>query len=305
MAPPGTDKILTWCGVVDEGGKILPPGRKAFVAQVVALLTAGNADGKGLLLSKALGVPMPPAPGPPFPAPSLTNPANIEPLFWFGPDPTAALSLPFLLDEKGIWSQIFVDGLYATVASALNLNGSYVPPVFDPTIYGIDFDFDIKVDIPTLAVKIPQILTPQIPKLILKLGVPSLPIPPIPAIPPTIPLPAIPPMPIPPPFQFGIPLAFPDFFLKLLLGIPKLVIPAVPVSLPDLFLGPFNVLLDIFLNLLLDLKLIIVSPKLLMATMLVILQNIAVMIVCDIIGLILGTGVIVKAAAALGGLAAG
>jgi hypothetical protein len=301
--PPGTGKILTVAGVVDSGGKLLDTGRKAFVADVVALLTKGNENGKGLLLAQALSVPVPPVGGPVLPAPSLLNPLAMEPILWFGPDPTAALSLPYLLDKEGIWSKIFVDGLYAGIASALNLNGSYVPPLFDPSIYFPDITFDLKVDIPTLAVKIPQILTPKIPKLILKLGVPSLPIPDLPAIPPSIPLPKIPDMPIPPPIDFGIPLAFPDFFVKLIAGIPSLVIPAVPVSLPGLFLAPFKALLDIFIKLLVDLKLILVSPKLLMATILVILQNVAVMIVCDIIGLILGAGAISTSAAIFGGLA--
>jgi len=307
MAPPGTDKILTHCGVVDANGKIMPAGRKAFVAQVIALLIGGNEDGKGLLLSKALSVPVPPIGGPQFPAISIVHPPVVmEPLFWFGPEPTALLSLPYLSDENGMWSKIFVDGLYATIASALNLNGSYVLPIFDPSIY-VDFDFDINVDIPTLAAKIPTIITPDfIIKLNAKLGG-SIPIPDLPAIPPTISMPEIPPMPKPPAlgFDFGMKLAFPSFFIDFIASIPGLVIPKVPVSLPDIFLGPFNAMLDIFLNLLLKLGVALISPKLLTATMLVIIHNVAVMIACDMIGLILGCGAIVTSVSKFGGLSIG
>jgi hypothetical protein len=307
MAAPGIDPILTHCGVVDTSGKLIPSGRAAFVADVIALLTAGNADGKGLLLAKALGVPVPPVGGPPFPAPQLVPPGiPIEPIFYFGPDPTAILSTPYLMDPKGLWSQIFVDGLYAAIATALNLPGSYVPPLFDPSIYGIDFSFKLPGDLPTLAAKLPTVLAPQIPKLILKLGVPSLPIPAPPAIPPIFSIPNFPPpLPIPPPINFGIGLAFPDLFIKFLAGIPSLIIPAVPTSLPDLFLKPFSVLLELFFKIAAELNLFLTSPKLLVATMLVIIQNVVTMIVCDIIGMILGSGDIVKAFAVFGGLSAG
>ena len=303
----GTTPILTHAGVLDDTGKLSDSAHAAFVANVVTLLTKGNVGGKGLFLSSALDVAFPPSGGPSLPAPSLANPTLIEPILWFGPDPTAALSIPYLSDRDGVWSKMFVDGFYAAVLKALNLNGSYVPPIFDPTIYGLDMDFDLKVDLPTLAIKIPEIITPKLPDLLLKLGIPKLDIPPIPAIPPTILLPSIPPIPSIPGLdpKFNITLVLPEFFKLIALGIPPLIIPKFPpaLSLPDLFL--IIPLIELFLKVMIDLNIVLVSPKLLVATMLVMLQNISIALACDAVGLILGSGSIVKAVATFGGLASG
>ena len=305
---PGTDLILTHCGVVDPSGKILPSGRAAFIANVTALLMRGNADGKGLLLSSLLGLPMPPDGGPEYPAPNLsTLSLEKEKIFYFTPDPiSAALSLPYLADPESLWSKVFVDGIYATIASGLNLPGSYTPALFDPTIWLPDLSINFK-DFPfikLLTIDLPSKLLPQI---LLKLKVPALPIPPIPTIP-TFKLPPFPPIPelpttgIPPQFNFNVQYAFPDLFLNLTAAIPGLIVPSLPTSLPKLFLDPFSALLNIFLDLLIKFNVIVTSPKLLIATMLTILHNIAVMIACDIIGSLLGTGAIVKSAALFGGL---
>lgn len=303
--PAGTTPILTHAGVLDASGKLTDSAHGAFVAQVLALLTMGNVGGKGLFLAKAIDTAFPPTGGPTMPAPSLNNPTLKEQILWFGPDPTVALSAPYLMDRNGIWSKLFVDGFYAGVLKALNLNGSYVPPVFDPTIYGIDFDFDLKVDLPSLAIKIPEIITPKLPDLLLKLGIPKLEIPELPAIPPLIPLP---PIPTPPPIpgldpRFNVSLVLPEFFLQIALGIPPLIIPSIPLSIPDLF--PLIPLIDLFLDILIKLNIALVSPKLLVATMLVMLQNISIAIACDVVGLLLGSGSIVKAVATFGGLASG
>jgi hypothetical protein len=299
----GTSPILTHVGALDSSGALTDSAHAAFVAQTIALLTSGNADGKGLFLAKALGTSIPPFGGPTMNAPSLTDLSHKEHVLWFDPDPTASLSIPYLRNRDGIWSKLFVDGFYAGILKALNLNGSYVPPVFDPTIYGLDFAFDPRVDLPKLAVKIPEIITPELPNLLKKLGVPSLEIPPVPAIPPTISLPAIP---EPPPIpgldpRFNVTLVIPEFFKRIAIGIPGLIIPKIPTVLLELI--PVIPLIELFLQVLIDLNLALVSPRLLVATMLVMLQNVAVAIACDVLGLIVGTGSIVKSVAVLGGLA--
>ena len=305
--PAGTSPILTHAGVLDASGKLTDSAHAAFVAQVIALLTTGNVGGKGLLLSRAIDVALPPVGGPKLPAPTLINPTLEEQILWFGPDPTVVLSTPYLMDRNGIWSKLFVDGFYAGILKALNLNGTYAPPVFDPTIYGIDFDFDLKVDLPTLAIKIPEIITPKLPDLLLKLGIPKLEIPPFPAIPP-LPIIPLPPIPTPPPIpgldpRFNVTLVLPEFFMQIAIGIPPLIIPSIPLSIPDLF--PIIPLIDLFLEVMIKLNIALVSPKLLVATMLVMLQNISIAIACDIVGLFLGSGSIVKAVATFGGLASG
>lgn len=308
----GTAPILGPKGanIVDDAGKITAAARESLVINIVKLLQQGNKDGKGLLLSSALNVAMPPAPGPKLPTPSLTNPKAQESIFWFEPDPYASLVIPYLLDPNSAWSKIYVDGLYASIAKGLNLNGSYVPPIFDPTIFGIELDvkLDLQLDLPKLPLTLPTLIAPKIPDLLLKLKLPSLPIPAIPKIPSfTIPdLPAVPNLPsIPLP---GIPiptLAFPDLFINFFLELPTVVFPPkLPLSFPDLFLSPFNFLLDLFFSIAFRLNAILVSPKLLMATMLAILHNVAIMIGCDIVGSIFGTGEFVKTIARFGGLLA-
>lgn len=317
MAAPGTAPILGPLGanIVDNDGKITDPARAGLISNVIKILQGGNKDGKGLLLSNLLNMPMPPVSGPILPAPTLVNPKMEEPLFWFEPDPYAELSLQYLTDKNSVWNKTFVDGLYASIAKGLNLNGSYIlapVPIFDPSIYGFTFDFDLKVDLPTLAVKLPAFLLPEVPKLPGKLGIPKLEIPELPKIPPAFEIPEMPPMPQLPTIALpGIPvpsLAFPNLFLDFFFELPKIVvqlaIPSIPTSLPDLFLKPFNLIFDLFFKLLFKLNLVLTVPKLLVATILSIMHNVAVMLACDIIGLFLGTGSIVKGVAAFGNLLA-
>ena len=304
MAIAGTGKILTHVGLLDDNDVITTNGRKTFIDRVLLLLATGNVDGKSLPLTKVLPITMPQVPGPTVPAPRLLDPFKQEPLFWFEPEDPASilLSTPYLNDPESLWNKVFIDGLYAAMAKMLNLNGSYVPPLFDPTIYLPNESFDIPIDFPNLGIKIPQILLPDVLiKIAHDLGIPDIPIPEIPKLPPAFEIPTIPLPPIPP--MINAQFAFPDFFIDFGLKIPGLIVPELPTDgLPELFLKFFNILLDIFLNLMIKFNLIIVSPKLLVATMLLMLHNAAVMIVCDILGLFIGAGGIVKGIAQLGGL---
>lgn len=296
--------------MLDSDGKLTKAARDAFTAQVLLLLVGGNKGGKGPKLSSVVGA-FPPIAGPKLLDPDrlLLKPTDpLGDLLWFDPSPLALIMTPNLIDPDKDYQKIIVTNLYEPLVKMLNMNGNIVaPPLFDPTCF-----FDINVDIPQFLIAL-NIALPDpklhaafalkygidvgaLPKLVLDL--PKLPA--APPIPPTIPIPPL------PDFDFII---FPDLFLGIL-GIPlEILKPSFVISLigmppspPDLFLKIGTLVLDLFLKLLERLGMLLILPKLLVATIIVMLQNMVSMLVCDMIGVILGTGQLVKVAGTLLGL---
>lgn len=291
-------------GLLDSSNDLTSQARDSFTEQVVLLLLGGNLKGKGPKVSSVLGVPFLPFPGPKLfdPDRALINPKDpLGDLLWFDPSPTAAATLPFLRDKEKDYQKIIVDNLYRPLVRALNLNGNVVaPPLLDPTAFFPDLDPSI--DIPQfladfslappvfaakygLDVNIVASFFGQLPTL----GA-------APPIPPSIPLPPV------PDFDFII---FPDLFkavltLPLQILKPDFVVKLVTIPAPDfgsIFLQIIQVILDILLKALEAIGLLIILPKLLVATVTVLLQNLVSILVCDVIGLVLGTGLIVRQAA--------
>lgn len=299
-------------GLIGGDGKLTQVARDAFTSQVLLLLAGGNEDGKGPKISSILGVPFCPIPGPKLfdPDKALLTPKDpMGDLLWFAPSPLTVAMTPFIVDPEKDYQKIIVTNLYEPLVKMLNLPGNIVaPPLYDPTCF-----FDIDVDIPEFLIKLTAALA--VPTLHasfaaefdldvgdvgkLALDLPKLPAPP--PIPPNIPIPAL------PDFDFII---FPDLFLALLtlpLEIlkPDLVISLITIPVPDfgsLFLKIVDIVLKIILKALEVIGLLLILPKLLMATFTIILQNLVSMLVCDIIGLVLGTGQVVKLAGTFLGL---
>lgn len=301
-------KILTGVGLID-GGKLTEAARTTYVNEVIGLLTTGNADGKGGMPTTKIFSSL--LPLPPIAGPTIFNVTTLqpEPLFWFGPDPLAAMMATLLTDKQKtpIWNAIFPDLLYAKTAAALDANGSTpLFPLFDVSIAFPDLE-GFPIAIPDLAVQA-NIMPP--PKLLIKLAdlglslsPPSLPIPPIP--------PPFPPfMPIMPELSLpGLPsLALQDLMIGLIKMpfdlLVKLAIPDVGLILDLLSLkldGIFNLAFDIVLKLLEPLVQIV--PKILIASILIYLKNVVAMVATDIIGLIIGAnGVATKLVAGATGL---
>jgi len=292
--------ILTGIGMLDSG-KLTPAGRAGYVADVLALLTGGNENGKGNPLCSAgfqaftALVPLPPIPGPPI---INVTTLQAEPLFWFKPDPVAALMADLLVDKvkTPIWNTLFPDGILATTATALDLNGNTpLFPIFDFTCA-----FDLKVppfplSLPDLALKLPKYSTPiGLPKLLIDLA--SLGI--------QLKLPSLPPFPSLSLPDFGFP---PDLALKAAITIPQLVIGLIelPIKLiiklllpPDIGLvlklisfdigAVFNLALDLLIQLLVDLGLLLILPKLLIASLLIYLKDVVAMVCTDLVGMLVG-----------------
>jgi len=297
-------------GMMGDDGKLTVAARDAFTAQVLLLLAGGNKDGKGPKISSLLPISFPPVPGPKLVDPDrlLLKPTDpMGDLFWFDPSPLALLMSPVIVDPEKAYQKIIVTNLYEPIVKMLNVNGNLnAPPLFDPTCF-----FDVEVDIPQFLIELnAALLDPKlqtafdvkykvgVPKLVdLALQLPKLfGAPPVP----TLPIPPI------PDFDFII---FPDLFLGLL-SIPiEILKPDVmidlikmPPSPPALFLKIGEIALGLLLKLLEKLGMLVILPKLLVATMIVILQNMVSMMVCDMIGMILGTGQLVKLAGTVLGL---
>jgi hypothetical protein len=313
----GYDPILgaDVVGMLDSSGDLSQAARDTFVAQVVALLVGGNRNGKGPKISSIIGIPFPPIAGPLLIDPDkllLTPDDPLGPLFWFEPSPLVLPSIPFLSDPDKDYQKIIVNNLYKPLVKMLNVKGNMATfPIFDPTV------------------AFPNVKAPDIPAFILGLPIAlptvSLPVPGnAPAVafcakfgitladllgfvvPPPIPLPSLPKLPslpIPPDFDFII---FPDLFLGLLtipLAIltPDIILPKIAAAFPPDPIALFKVILDLVLGLVLDLLqkigLLVILPKLLAATIIIIIQNLVSMMVVDMIGMILGAGGLCKLAA--------
>jgi hypothetical protein len=283
--------ILTGVGLL-EGGKLTKKAKASYVAEVLGLLATGNDKGHGgtpqTRIFNSL-VPLPPIPGPVIP--NVTT-LESEPLFWFKPDPVAALLATQLIDpaKTPIWNAIFPDLIYEKTAVALDLPGQTpLFPIFDVSApFGIDVPLPFVL--PDLAAKLN--LTP--PQLVLKLAdlkialsIPQIPLPPIP---PKLPDAALK-LPIPPlvllDFCIGlIKLPF-TLLLKLLLP-PDLSIVLKLIALD--FGAVLKLALDIVIQLLVDLGLLLIVPKVLVASILIYVKDIVAMVCVDIVGSLVGAG---------------
>lgn len=303
--PSPTKKVLTHVKLLDANGKISDSGKNRFISEVIALVAAGNMDGKGVgIVDPAWGVlavPMPPVPA----GIKLPNPTTLkfEDLLWFDPDPLLAGIYAATLPDKAktpIWHTIFIDTLYEGVANALNLNGSTPAlPIADWSFVAPGFDPNLSLACLALKLNLPSY------KFILKLPSIGIPIPPIPPLPIPLPikLPTIPFPLIPPEIKFTLPKIFFDFIF----GIPKIAfdlflkLPPFPIppKLPDIILKLVIPIFELFLKLPIFEALV---PKLFIASILILIKNIVGMLLCDIIGMLLGTGTICSAAAVAVGL---
>lgn len=326
--PVGTDKILgpAGAGMMGDDGKLLKGARDKFVTEVLALQAAGNADGMGISkINPLLPIPIPPIPGPLMP--SLTG---LSPLFWFNPEPYALLAAPEVLKPTGQYQKLIVDGFYEPLVKALNLPGkTALGPVFDPTIF-LDLS-DSKwqgltlPDLPGILIQLvvlgglAQILPlPGLPakiilgadfgifdpKLIIDL-IPLILAPPIPLPPiPTIPLPPIPELPNPGVPQFFLPDLALGFFKMPALIFPELIgelasISIDPISLIGKIIG---IMMNLILKILAPSGMLIAPLSLLVSTLCIIIKNLAGMILCDLIGSLFGTGLMVKIVGGIVGL---
>lgn len=297
--------------MIGDDGKLTDDARDSFTAQVLLLLAGGNKDGKGPKISSLLGLSFPPIPGPKLVDPDrlLLNPLDpLGDLFWFDPSPLALMMTPVIIDPEKSYQTIIVTNLYEPIVKMLNMDGNLnAPPLFDPTCF-----FDVEVDIPQFLIELnAALLDPKLQTAFdvkYKVGVPKL-VDLATKLPKLFGAPPIPPaIPAPPPADFDF-LIFPDLFTGIL-SIPLEVLSpslavkliSMPPSPPDLFLKIGSIVLDLFLKLLENLGLLVILPKLLVATIIVILQNMVSMLVCDMIGVILGTGQLVKAAGTVLGL---
>lgn len=328
MAGIGVAKILGPMGanMISDGGKLTKAAREKFTIDVLSLLAGGNEEGVGLQKTSPLFVlPCPPIPGPDLVL-SLVNPEP-EPLFWFKPEPLAFLSTPIIIDPEKAYQKLIVDTLYEPLVKMMNLDGKpgTLGPIIDPTI-AIDLSKFPNISIPdlpgimaeifvlTAAANIPStaiaaklklfdtfgIGDPIVLQLIpLLTKVPDL-------SPPSFSIPSIPLPPVP---NLGIPsFVLPDLILGLLTIPLKLIgqlmglITSPGFDPLELIIKIIKLIIDLILALLQALGLLAGLPKLLSATISVIIKNMAGMLLCDVVGSLLGTGAIVKIVASLVGL---
>jgi hypothetical protein len=324
----GVAKILgpQGVGMLTDGGKLTKAARDKFTVDVLSLLAGGNEDGTGLQKTSPLFVlPCPPIPGPDLIL-SIVNPEP-EKLFWFKPEPLALLATPIIIDPEKAYQKLIVDTLYEPLVKMMNLDGKpgTLGPVIDPTI-AIDLSKFPNAKIPDLpkimADIFVQVTLANVPntaiaaklKLFKDFGigdpivleliplltkVPDL-------TPPSFNIPSIPLPPVP---NLGIPsFVLPDLMLGLF-SIPLKLIGKLIGMITSPGFDPLEILLkiikliiEIILALLQALGLLVGLPKLLSATIAVIIKNMAGMLLCDVIGSLLGTGLIVKIVGTLVGL---
>jgi hypothetical protein len=278
--------ILTGIGVLNAG-KISDSAKAAFVSDVILLLTNGNANGATLSPIGSI-FPLPPVPGPEVP---VLVPPGLEPIFWFGPDPTAPLQEPALLSEADtpFWHQIFIDGLFQGTATALDLAGNTpLFPMFDISapfqLPPLPLPFTLPDLAAALKLPVPKLLL-KLPTLGIQLSLPSISIPsiPIPA------LPKLPPLPMLPQFLLGL------FQLPFQLLLKLLVPPDISLifDLPNLpaavFKVAFGLILDLFISLGIPSPFPLL-PKAFIASIIVYLKNVIAMVCCVIVGNIVGMG---------------
>jgi len=294
--------ILTGVGLLKDG-KLTKTAKDKYIEEVVALLLSGNANGQGGSPSTKIFnslFPLPPIPGPTiFNITTLTT----EPVFWFETDPIAAIIASQLVDPSKcpMWHAIFPDLLYEKTAIAMDANGTTpLFPIFD---VGLDLDVDLPIPftLPDLAAQLkitPPDLAIKLADLGIKLSLPSIPLPPIP---PPIPFPsfdvALPPLVLPDLLLGLIKLPF-DLLLKFTVPPDIKLVLDLP-NLPKLVLG---LAFDIVINLLIDLGILLVVPKIFVASILIYIKDVVAMVCTDIVGMLVGAGTIAKSVATLTGL---
>jgi hypothetical protein len=302
--------ILTGVGFLQDG-KLTEKARDQYVAEVLALLATGNANGKGgspqtKIFSSLVALP-------PTPGPVIINPTTLKQtsLFWFDPDPGAVVMATLLTDKSKtpIWNAIFPDLLLASTAEALDANGSTpLFPLFDvsvpfPKLKGFP------IALPDLALQANILPPPQLLIKLASLGIQlQIPTPPIPPIPPALPNflpPPIPGIQMPPLPALALP--------NLLLGLIKLPFdlilqlvapPSVSLVL-DLIQFKFDAVLNLAMNIIIDLlaPLSQIVPTLLVASILIYVKDIVAMVCTVLVGLLTGAGgVLTKSVAGATGL---
>lgn len=292
--------ILTGIGLIQDG-KLTKAAKDRFLLETLGLLISGNDQGAGGTPSTKIFSSL--FPLPPVAGPLITNVTTLstENAFWFKPDPFAALLSTQLNDPKNnpIWHTIFEDILLEQTALALDINGStpLAPAIFDASFLAPDISFPPNP--PDLALAL-NIQLPQLAAKLIDLGI-SLQMPTIPS-PPDIKFPDIN-LPVPPLVLFDLCIGMIKMPFDLLL---KLVLPPaidIVLDLPGLPKKVFDLAFDIILQLLIDLGLLIIVPKLFIASLLIWLKDIVAMICVDIVGLIVGaSGGMTKSVATLTGL---
>lgn len=296
--------ILTGVGLL-EGGKLTKAAKDRYVVEVCALLATGNADGKGGSPSTKIFNSI--APLPPLAGPIITNVTTLksEPAFWFLPDPFAALLTTQLTDPTNnpTWHAIFPDLIYEKTAVAMDIAGSTpLFPIFDVTCAFPDIT-GFPILLPDLAIKA-GIMPP--PKLLLKLAdlgiqlqLPSLPVPPLP---PQLPKEALK-LPIPPLVLLDLVIGLIKLPFDL---VAKLVAPpdiGLVLNIPELPVNVLKLAFDIVIDLLVKLGLLIIVPKLFIASLLIYIKNCVAMVCTDIVGMLVGAGgALTKQVAGLTGL---
>ncbi len=312
-----TDKCLGPVGVGVLGGddKLTQDARDSFTAQVILLLTSGNSDGKGAKISSILGIPFPPPSGVKLFDPDrlLTNPGDpLGDLFWFDPSPFAPLTYDTLRDPEGGYQKIIVTSLYEPLMKVMNLNGNAaVPPILDYSGFlPPDIAAKLKLpDLPKIAVAIPNGV-PALEALDIDLGdIPAF-VAELAGVLPSPQVPSLPSIPIPE-FDF---IVFPQLF-ELLLTLPITLLPklvaelsADPIKLltptpPDLFKLVLQLTFGLVLEILKEVGLLAILPKLLVATFIVMIQNAVVALLCMAVSQVIGTGLVVKSIGQALGLA--
>lgn len=324
----GQDFILGPKGanLIGDDGKITQSARDKFVNEVLALQLSGNENGLGISkFNPLIQIPLFPFPGPTLPG--ITGPS---PLFWFKSEPFALLSAPQLLKKDGTYQKIVVDGIYEPLIKMLNFKGkTSLGPIFDPTIF-IDTSMpkfkDLKLpDLPSILgelvvlgglaqiMPLPGIAAKGIlaldygivdPKLPLDL-IPLLLAPPIPSPP----IPSLPAIPIPDVPNPGLPSFFIPELATGLFKAPGLVFPKIIGELTSISFDPLEIIIKI-IKLIIEIILkileiagIFIAPlTLLSATLTILVKNLAGMILCDLVGSLFGTGLIVKIISTLIGL---
>ena len=300
--------ILTGVGFL-KGGKLSDDARHKYVVEVTTLLATGNADGKGGSPSTKLFnslFPLPPIGGPTFPNPTTLQ---LEPLFWFGPDPMAAIMVDTMSDPKKtpIWNAIFPDLLLTSVASALDANGSTpLFPLFDVSVAFPDIT-GFPVPLPDLAIMTKYLPAPRLLLKLADLGIQlAPPKPPLPPIPPSLPNFLPPPLPglSLPPLKIDLPdlllslLKMPFDLLKSLVLPPKLDL---VLDLPGLPKKVLKLALDLLIGILAPF--LQVLPKVMIASLIIWLKDVVSMVCVDVVGMLVGAGgVMTKEVAALTGL---
>jgi hypothetical protein len=327
----GTDKILgpKGAGMLDDDDKLTKACRAKLVADVIAIMMNGNDNGMGLLHTlPPLPLPVYPIPGPKIILNPILKPEG-ENLLWFEKEPLAPALIPILLKKDGEFQKLFVDGLFAPLVKMLNLAGSTnLGPIIDPTIVvdmskfpnltmpdlpGLMADIFIQVVLsappsppPVIAVaklklfddfgigdpKVLDLIALAVPPKVPDLTPPSFSIP-------------IPPLPIP---IAGISTPnFPDLALGIfkipleLIGQLMSLITAPSFDPLELILKIIKLIVEIILALLKAMG-IVGLPKLLLSFLMVVIKDLAIMLLCVVIGKLLGTGLLVKIVGGLGGL---